>query len=179
MKYGEQHWKKSKMRNTPSRTRIVARDLKNVENEAKNLYDPEYGEKHWKSWKMRNAHCRTWNMARNIEKHEIWKNIHHRAWIVARKLTNVENEKQTLYDLEKDKLTNEENEKVTWYNVKYGEKHWNTCKMRNTHCTSWIREKQWNTWNRKNTHFRTWIEARKLTNVETETQSLYDLENGE
>jgi hypothetical protein len=42
---------------------------------------------------------------------------------VARKLTNVENEKQTLYDLEKDKLTNEENEKVTWYNVKYGEKH--------------------------------------------------------
>jgi hypothetical protein len=40
----------------------------------------EYGEKHSKTWKMRNAHCRTWN--------------------VARKLKNMENETEILFDLE-------------------------------------------------------------------------------
>ena len=45
---------------------------------------------------MRNAHCRNWNKARNLK--------------------NVENETQTLFDLE------------------YVEKHSKTWKMRNTHC---------------------------------------------
>ena len=45
------------------------------------------------------AHCRTWNMAR--------------------KLKNVENETQTLFDLVHE------------------EKHWKRCKMRNVHCRTW------------------------------------------
>ena len=44
------------------------------------LYYLEYGKKHSKTWKMRNPHRRTWNMSR--------------------KLKNVENETQTLFDLE-------------------------------------------------------------------------------
>jgi hypothetical protein len=40
----------------------------------------EYGEKHFKTWKMRNGHCRTWNMARKVK--------------------NLENARQTLFDLE-------------------------------------------------------------------------------
>ena len=48
---------------------------------------------------MRNAHFRTWNMAS--------------------KLKNMENETQTLFDLE------------------YGEKHSKTWKMRNAHCRTW------------------------------------------
>ena len=51
---------------------------------------------------MRNTHCRTWNMWRNTEKPE-----------------NVENETQTLYDLE------------------YSEKHSKTWEIRNVHC--WTR----------------------------------------
>ena len=42
----------------------------------------EYGEKHSKMWKMRNEHCRTWNMAR--------------------KLKNVKNEAQILFNQESD-----------------------------------------------------------------------------
>jgi hypothetical protein len=44
--------------------------------------------------------------------------------------------------------------------MKYGEKHWKTWKMRNTHC-------------------RTWIMERKLKNVENEIKTLYELEYGE
>ena len=49
---------------------------------------------------MRNTHCKSWNMAR--------------------KLKNMENETQTLFDLE------------------YGEKHSKTWKMRNAQCRTWI-----------------------------------------
>ena len=49
---------------------------------------------------MRNAHCRTWNMVR--------------------KLKNMENETQTLFDLE------------------YSEKNSKTWKKRNAHCRTWI-----------------------------------------
>jgi hypothetical protein len=48
---------------------------------------------------MRNAHCRT--------------------LIIPRKLKNVINETQTLY------------------NLKYGEKYSKTCKMKNAHCRTW------------------------------------------
>ena len=54
--------------------------LKNVENEKCTIQDLKIGEKPEKSEKMRNAHCRSWNMVR--------------------KLKNVENETQKLYDLE-------------------------------------------------------------------------------
>ena len=64
---------------------------------------------------MRHKRCRTWNMAR--------------------KLKNVENETQTLFDL------------------KYGEKHSKTCKM-------------------KNAQFRTWRMARKLKIFEDEKHTL-------
>jgi hypothetical protein len=36
------------MKNTHYRNWIVARKLKNLENETETLYDLEYGEKHWK-----------------------------------------------------------------------------------------------------------------------------------
>ena len=47
------------------------------------------------------------------------RNTHCRNWIVARKLQKLENETQTLFDLE------------------YGEKHSKTWKMRNAHCRTW------------------------------------------
>ena len=40
------------------------------------------------------------NMERNSEKHKKMRNTHCRTWIMVRKLKNVENETQTLYDLE-------------------------------------------------------------------------------
>ena len=49
-----------------------------------------------------------------------------------------------------------ENEKHTLYDVEYGEKHLKTWKMRIVDC-------------------RTWIIARKMKNVENETQTLCDL----
>ena len=68
---------------------------------------------------MRHKHSLTWNMARNTQKRGkleihtlgpgIWhytvKNVKNKkytqyTWIMARKLTNVANEAQTLYDLE-------------------------------------------------------------------------------
>ena len=52
----------------------------NGELQKRTLQDLRYGNKHGKNWKIRNAQCRTWNMAR--------------------KQKNVENETQTLYDLE-------------------------------------------------------------------------------
>ena len=55
------------MRNAQFRTLILAKTLKNVENETQTLFDLEYGEKHSKTWKMRNAHCRTWSMARKLK----------------------------------------------------------------------------------------------------------------
>jgi hypothetical protein len=39
-------------------------------------------------------------MARNPEKREKMGNVHHRTWIMARKLKNVENNTKALYDVE-------------------------------------------------------------------------------
>ena len=49
---------------------IMARELKNVENETQTLFDLEYGKKNSKACKMKNTHCRSQNMARNTEKRE-------------------------------------------------------------------------------------------------------------
>ena len=57
----------------------VEKTEKNVENETQKLFELEYGEKHLKTWTMRNEHCR--------------------AWIMARKLQIMENEKHTVQDL--------------------------------------------------------------------------------
>ena len=46
--------------------------------------------------------------------------MHTVTWNIARKLKNVENETQTLFNLE------------------YGEKHLKTWTMRNQHCRAWI-----------------------------------------
>jgi hypothetical protein len=43
---GEKHSKTCKMRNAHCRTWIVARKLKNVEDEIQTLYDPKYSEEH-------------------------------------------------------------------------------------------------------------------------------------
>jgi hypothetical protein len=64
---------------------------------------------------MRITHCRTWNKDKN--KTMKMKNTESRTWNMARKLTNEENEKSTLYDLEyvKKKKNTEKrgNEKCT------------------------------------------------------------------
>ena len=55
-----------------------------------------------KTWKIRNVHCRTWEYR---EKHsKMWKmrNEHCRTWNMARKLKNVKNETQILFDQEAD-----------------------------------------------------------------------------
>ena len=52
-----------------------------------------------KMWKMCQTHCRTWNMARKKKKWKM-KHKHSFTWKLARKLKNVEDETQTLYDLE-------------------------------------------------------------------------------
>ena len=97
--------------------------LKKFQNEKCTLFDLEYGKKHWKTWTMRNPHCRTWNMEKmkkleNVkctlydlkygERH--WKTLkmriaHYRTWIMGRNLKNMQNETQTLYDLEYSRNT--------------------------------------------------------------------------
>ena len=47
------------MQNTHGSTWIMARKLKNLENETQTLYDLENGKKHGRRWKIRNAHFRT------------------------------------------------------------------------------------------------------------------------
>ena len=136
--------------------------------------------KHFRGWNIagnteilqneKKKHCRTWNMGRNIEKCEKWEIQNLGPGICLKKLKNVENETQNLYDLE------------------YVEKHWKTWKTRNTHCRTWIvaRNLTWGKWkshiigpentlryteNRakmENTHCRTWNMERKLTNKENE-----------
>ena len=52
------------------------------------------------------------------------KNIHCSTWIMARKLKILENETQTLYDLDVGrKLNNVENETPKMYVLEYVEKH--------------------------------------------------------
>ena len=87
--------KNVQMRKTNCRTWIMARKLKNVENETQTQYDLEYGEKHLKTWKMRNTHCKN--------------------GIMVRKWKNMKNEKYTLSDMDCGwKLTKDENENLTW-----------------------------------------------------------------
>ena len=56
-----------------------------------------------------------------------------------------------------EKMKKLENVKCTLYDLKYGERHWKTLKMRIA-------------------HYRTWIMGRNLKNMQNETQTLYDLE---
>ena len=72
-----------------------------------------------KLWKMRNTHCRTWNVARTSEKRR--------------------NEKYTVLDLYyREKRKNLQNETQTLYDLEYGQKQSKTWKMRNTHSRTWI-----------------------------------------
>ena len=108
----------------------------------------------WKTWKMRNTNCKSCNMARNTEKrakrekHTVVLGIWRENW-------NVENEKQTLFDLE------------------YGRKHWKNWKMRNAHCRTWNMArilKKRGKWEKDTV--RTWSMARKLKNMEKQTHTL-------
>ena len=110
--------KTGQMRNAHFRTWNKVRKQKNVINETQTLFHLEYSKKHSKKRKIRNEHCRTWIMAKKLKswkmrntlyyleygkKHsKTWKmrNPHRRTWNMARKLKNVENETQTLFDLE-------------------------------------------------------------------------------
>ena len=62
--------KHEKLKKTYCRKRIMARKLKNVENEKQTLQDLEFGEKYSKTYKILNAHCRTCSMVRNTENYE-------------------------------------------------------------------------------------------------------------
>ena len=98
---------------------------------------------------------------------------------MTRKLKNVENETQTLFDME------------------YGGKHLKTWKIRNAHYRTQIMAKKkkimenekhtvgHELWlgtlkqeKKRNAHCRIWNMARNLKNVENETQTLYDMEYG-
>ena len=68
LEYSEKQRKTGNMRNAQFRTLILAKTLKNVENETQTQFDLEYGEKHSKAWKMRNTHFRTGHRAKNSEK---------------------------------------------------------------------------------------------------------------
>ena len=91
--------KNKKMKNAHCRILIVARKLKNVENETQTLYDLEYCKKHLKTWKREML---TVGPGLQQEIRKTWKKRigHFRSWDMARKLKNVENGRQTLYDLE-------------------------------------------------------------------------------
>ena len=71
----------------------MARNTEKREKWEMHILGPVIWRKNCKRWKIRNAHCRTWNMVR--------------------KLKNVENETQIMYDLA------------------YGKKHSKTWNMRN------------------------------------------------
>ena len=51
---------------------------------------------------MRNTYCSFWIMAKKKKQGKMWKmrNAHSRTWNMVRKLTNYENEKLTLQDME-------------------------------------------------------------------------------
>ena len=68
LEYSEKQRKTGNMRNAQFRTLILAKTLKNVENETKILFDLEYGEKQSKAWKIRNTHFRIGYRAKNPEK---------------------------------------------------------------------------------------------------------------
>ena len=55
------------MSNKHCRIWIMARKVKNLENETRTLCNMEYVKKHWKMCKMRNAHSRTWNVVRKMK----------------------------------------------------------------------------------------------------------------
>ena len=62
-------------------------------------------------------------MARKSEKVGKFRNVHCRAWNVARKLKIMENEKHPLVDLKNDEITKSvKNEKCTLKDLEYGEK---------------------------------------------------------
>jgi hypothetical protein len=63
------------MRNTQYKTWILAKNLKNVENETQN--------------------CMTWNTTKNNEKTQKKRNAHYRNWNIARKLKKKKNAKNT------------------------------------------------------------------------------------
>ena len=169
-----ENWKSWKMRNIHCRSWNMARNTQKREKWDIHTVGPGLWRENWNMWKMRHGHCRTWNMARNTQKFGKWE-MHKcttwsmarklkiienekytcRTWIMARKVKYFENETQTLFDLEVcwETLKKVENEKCTLQDLEYGEKH---SKM----------------WNIRNAHCRTWSMARKLKNVENETQTL-------
>ena len=149
-------WKTWKIRNTHGRIWNMTRNTGKCGKSKMYTEGPGIWGKNRKTWKMRHTHCRTWNMAKNTEKHakwdthtvgpEIWKKKNHwktwkirsahcRNWNMPRILKNVENETQTLYDLEYGKKTDKRGKWEThmvgpglWW------ENWKTCKMRNAHC---------------------------------------------
>ena len=62
------------MRNAQSRTCILAKNLKNVENETQNCMTWNTTKNNEKTQKKRNAHCRNWNIARKLKKKKNAKN---------------------------------------------------------------------------------------------------------
>ena len=102
---------------------------------------------------MRNEHCRTWKLAR--------------------KLKNVGNETQILYDLAYGKKHSK-----TWNMRNHTEgpgvwqekgKSW---KMRKTYCRNWNMTRNTKTWKMRNAHCRTWSMAGKMKIMENEKNIL-------
>ena len=88
------------MRKVHSRTsNNRARKLKNMENEKLTWYDMKYGEKHRKLCKMRNTHLEPGIWHETVKKLRNDKYTS-RIWVMEKKLKNVQNETQKVYDLE-------------------------------------------------------------------------------
>ena len=105
---------------------ILGRKLKNIENETQTMYDLKNCEKHWKTRKRKHKQYMTCKMTRNTKKHEKWKIAHCVIWNMLRNPKNVQNEKDTLWNLiyveNTETPKNVEIEKCTLCEWEYGEK---------------------------------------------------------
>ena len=104
-----ENWKSLKIRKTHCWTGNMARKTEKRENMKCTLWEREYGEKtenHGK-WETNTVGCEIWQ--------ETLKKLGNEYLIMARKLKNVENKTQTIFNLE------------------YGDKHWESWKMWNAH----------------------------------------------
>ena len=143
--------KNVQMRKTHCRTYIMARNLKNVENETQTLYDLEYDKQHSKTWILRNAHCRNWNMVTLLK---IMEKRENHTWNIVTK-TEKRGKREILPLVP-----------GIW------QENWQAWKMTNTHCGTGVRRENWKSWKMRKTHCMGWNMARNTENVKNEKYTL-------
>ena len=78
----------------------MARNTEKREKRELHTVGPGIWQENRKMWKMTHRHCLTLNMMRNTQKMWKMRNAHFGTWIMAINRKSMENETQTLYDLE-------------------------------------------------------------------------------